>query len=114
MELNVDDRPVLNKYRDRAVWGGCALGALIGAVIGGPHVASWVEPIKSYSIYILAGAVIGLILGYAFYLLFLRSLTDGTIGLAPRTHDGKSEQHSSLSSFENLGDATDVYDSGHD
>jgi len=115
MELNANDQSVLKKYRERAMWGGCALGALVGAMIGGTHLASWTEPVKTYFAYILGGAVFGIVLGYIFYALFLSGLSSGTADIGPRGHDDNTHDNShSLLSAENEGDGSDISDGGHD
>jgi hypothetical protein len=115
MVPNANDRPILKIYRARAMWGGCALGALIGTLIGGPHVASWSEPVKSYSVYVLAGAVIGIILGYIFYALFLGGLSSGTADLGSRGHDDNTgDNPHSIPSAENEAHGSDISDGGHD
>ncbi|MBX9868631.1 MAG: hypothetical protein K2X63_02430 [Burkholderiaceae bacterium] len=104
MELNANDRPILKKYREPAIWGGCALGALIGTLIGGPQFASWSEPIKTYMIYIVAGAAIGMLLGYICYIFLYSGLSDGAMEFGRNEHhDNVDDNAHSLPNAENEG-----------
>jgi uncharacterized membrane protein YeaQ/YmgE (transglycosylase-associated protein family) len=90
MEDENHGQKVVSRYREKAVWGGTVLGLLVGAIVGGPSVASWSEPIKMYAIYILVGGVIGAIAGFLFYEIFLSGLASAGPGSSIQSPDNKS------------------------
>ena len=115
MEIESNGQKVLKSYRERAIWGGAALGMFIGTIAGGPNVASWPEPIKTYSMYIFGGGVIGALAGFLFYEIFLSSLAGAGPSAGFLSHDDHTGSHDSSSpSAESEGGFSDVADGGHD
>ena len=76
METENHGRKVVRRYRETAIWGGMIMGLLVGAVVGGPNLASWSEPVKTYGMYLLIGGAIGALVGYLFYEIFLSGLAN--------------------------------------
>lgn len=103
METENHGQKVVRRYRETAIWGGMIVGILVGAVAGGPNLASWSEPVKTYGMYLLIGGAIGALVGYLFYEIFLSGLASAGPSSGISSSNGATE-----------GGSGDAIDGGHD
>lgn len=114
MEIENHGEKVVRRYREWAIWGGVILGLFLGAIAGGPNLASWSEPIKMYAMYIFGGGFIGALAGFLFYEIFLSSLAGTAPATGIQSPDNYTGNHdASLPHAEYDGGSLDVGDDGH-
>lgn len=73
----------LRLYRHKGLWGGAAIGAIIGALCAGPFLSSWTDPFSKY----LAAISLLSAIGARCRLLLLRNLHSACCGRRQRGSD---------------------------